>query len=56
MTFLKIILITVGVAFTTFGYKMYFQKKYTLINGFVEAWLRIKLNNPGKYGIFSCVW
>ena len=22
----------------------------------VEAWLRIKLNNPGKYGNFSCVW
>lgn len=22
----------------------------------VEAWLRIKLNNPGKYGKFSCVW
>lgn len=34
--FFKIILITVGVAFTTFGYKIYFQKKYTLINGFEE--------------------
>ena len=22
----------------------------------VEAWLRIKLNNPGKYGVLSCVW
>lgn len=22
----------------------------------VEAWLRTKLNNPGKYGVLSCVW
>lgn len=36
MTLLKIILITVGVAFTTFGYEIYFQKKYYLINGFEE--------------------
>lgn len=36
MTILKIILITVGVAFTTFGYEIYFQKKYNLINGFEE--------------------
>lgn len=28
----------VGVAFTTFGYKIYFQKKYNLINGFEEAY------------------
>lgn len=34
MTILKIILITVGVAFTIFGYEIYFQKKYNLINGF----------------------
>ncbi|HHS2702419.1 TPA: DUF3784 domain-containing protein [Streptococcus agalactiae] len=34
MTILKIILITVGVAFTTFGYEIYFRKKYNLINGF----------------------
>ena len=34
MTILKIILITVGVSFTTFGYEIYFQKKYNLINGF----------------------
>ena len=33
---LKIILITVGVAFTTFGYEIYFQKKHNLINGFEE--------------------
>lgn len=37
MLILKIILMTVGVAFTTFGYKIYFQKKYNLINGFEEA-------------------
>ncbi|MGT2801589.1 hypothetical protein [Streptococcus henryi] len=36
MTILKIILITVGVAFTMFGYEIYFQKKYNLINGFEE--------------------
>ena len=36
MTILKIILITVGVAFIVFGYEIYFQKKYNLINGFRE--------------------
>ena len=36
MTLLNIILITVGVAFTTFGYEIYCQKKYNLINGFEE--------------------
>ncbi len=29
---------TLSVAFTTFGYKIYFQKKYNLINGFEEAY------------------
>lgn len=33
---LELILITVGGAFTTFGYEIYFQKKYNLINGFEE--------------------
>ena len=36
MTLLKIILITVGVASIMFGYEIYFQKKYNLINGFEE--------------------
>ena len=36
MTILKIILIIVGAVFTTFGYEIYFQKKYNLINGFEE--------------------
>ena len=31
-------LMTLSVAFTTFGYKIYFQKKYNLINGFEEAY------------------
>ncbi len=31
-------LMTRSVAFTTFGYKIYFQKKYNLINGFEEAY------------------
>ena len=33
---LKIILIMVGIGFTTFGYEIYFQKEYNLINGFEE--------------------
>ena len=28
----------IGVAFTIFGYKIYFQKKHNLINGFEEAY------------------
>lgn len=31
-------LVTLSVAFTTLGYKIYFQKKYNLINGFEEAY------------------
>lgn len=34
MTVLKIILIAVGVAFTVFGYLIYFKEHYDLINGF----------------------
>lgn len=34
MIFLMIILLVVGVAFTTFGYFIYFKEKYNLINGF----------------------
>ena len=34
MNLLKIILIVVGVVFTTFGYLIYFKEKYNLINGF----------------------
>ena len=34
MNLLKIILIIVGVIFTTFGYLIYFKEKYNLINGF----------------------
>lgn len=37
MLIVKIILMALGVAFTTFGYKIYFLKKYNLINGFEEA-------------------
>lgn len=37
MLIVKIILMTVGVAFTVFGYAIYFRKKYNLINGFEEA-------------------
>lgn len=38
MTLLKIMLITIGIAFTLFGYKIYFQKRYNLINGFEDAY------------------
>lgn len=38
MLIIKIILMTLGVAFTVFGYKIYFQKKLNLINGFEEAY------------------
>ena len=34
MLILKIILVIVGVAFTLFGYFIFFKKKYSLINGF----------------------
>lgn len=37
MLIVKIILMALGVAFTVFGYKIYFRKKYNLINGFEEA-------------------
>lgn len=34
MILLMIILLVVGVAFTTFGYFIYFKEKYNLFNGF----------------------
>ena len=34
MLILKIIMILLGIAFTAFGYLIYFRKKYNLINGF----------------------
>ena len=34
MTLIKIILIVVGLAFTIFGYLIYFKEKYNLINDF----------------------
>lgn len=37
MTVLKIIAVILGLAFTLFGYFILFKKKYTLINGFEEA-------------------
>lgn len=38
MLILKIMLMTVGVAFSIFGYEIYFQKRYNLINGFEAAY------------------
>ncbi len=37
MLFLKIVLVILGLAFTLFGYFIFFRKKYSLINGFDEA-------------------
>ena len=37
MTALKIIALILGSAFTSFGYLIVFKKKYSLINGFEEA-------------------
>ena len=34
MTLLKIILLALGATFSTFGYLIYFKKKYNLINGY----------------------
>ncbi len=34
MLILKIIAVLLGLAFTLFGYFIYFRKKYNLINGF----------------------
>ena len=34
MILLMVILLVVGVAFTTFSYFIYFKEKYNLINGF----------------------
>lgn len=36
MTALKIISVILGLAFTLFGYFIFFRKKYSLINGFEE--------------------
>ena len=35
MLALKIILVIVGVAFTLFGFLIFFKKKYSLINGYI---------------------
>ena len=37
MLALKIILVVIGLAFTLFGYFIFFKKKYSLINGFNDA-------------------
>mgnify|MGYP001011720719 FL=1 len=36
MTLLKIILLALGVTFSTFGYLIYFKKKYNLINDYED--------------------
>lgn len=38
MTILKYILLVLGFVFIIFGYKIYFKKKYNLINGFEEEY------------------
>ena len=44
MLALKIIAVALGAAFTLFGYFIFFQKKYSLINGF-EADLKAGRKN-----------
>lgn len=38
MLALKIIAVILGLAFTLFGYLIFFKKKYSLINGFEEEY------------------
>ena len=38
MIALKIIAVILGLAFTVFGYFIFFKKKYSLINGFEEQY------------------
>ena len=38
MLFLKVLTALLGIAFTAFGYFIYFRKKYSLINGFADAY------------------
>lgn len=38
MLALKIICVLLGLAFILFGYLIFFKKKYSLINGFEEAY------------------
>lgn len=45
MTLLKILWITVGLAFSTFGYFIYFKKTYHLINGFKRIIKRVGKQN-----------
>lgn len=40
MLALKIIFAIIGILFMSFGYFIYFKKKYSLINGFDEAYKR----------------
>ena len=42
MPTLKIILVTVGVAFIMFGYEIYVKKKYNLVNGFEEDYKNVR--------------
>ena len=44
MIVLKMIAVLLGLAFTLFGYFIYFKKKYNLINGF-EAAFKAKRKN-----------
>lgn len=38
MLLIKAMVIILGLAFTLFGYFIFFQQKYSLINGFEEEW------------------
>lgn len=57
MTALKIILVVLGLAFTLFGYLIFFQGKYSLINGFDEAFKagRKNMNYAKRVGIIEFI-
>ena len=38
MIIAKVVLSIVGILFIVFGYLIYFKKKYSLINGFIEEY------------------
>lgn len=38
MIILKVVTVSLGLAFLIFGYLIYFQKKYNLINGFEKEY------------------
>ena len=57
MLIVKIISLMLGLAFSIFGYFIYFKKKYSLINGFLEDFKagRKDENYAKKVGIIELI-